>query len=83
MTSDDGLETLSTNLFCKSFSPLKCIGQLGQWQPRLIVHTKLVEPESVVLHAKFQDRTSGSVIEFPYRHCIHLGQVTKTIFRSY
>ena len=34
---------------------------MGQGQPRVIIHIKFVELESPMLHAKFQDhRTSGS-----------------------
>ena len=35
--------------------------KIGQGQPRVIIYINVVEPESPMLHAKFQDhRTSGS-----------------------
>ena len=50
------------------FSPFKRTGdrispyhKIGQGQPRVIIYINIVEPESPMIHAKFQDhRTSGS-----------------------
>ena len=50
------------------FSPFKCTGdpirpcrKIGQGQPRVIIYINIVELESAMLHAKFQDhRTYGS-----------------------
>ena len=57
-------------------------------QPRVIIYEKIVELESQMLHAKFQDhRTLGTrgkdfkiFTMVLYGHGGHLGHVTKTIF---
>ena len=74
----------------QKFSPFKCIGNLcwpcrkkGQGHPKVIIYIHIVDLESLVLHAKFQDpRPLGSGEEDFYKvftiygHGGNLGHVT-------
>ena len=40
--------------------PICACCKIGQGQPRVIIYQNFVELESLMLHAKFQDSTSGS-----------------------
>ena len=52
--------------------------EIGQGQPRVIIYTHIVELESPMLHAKFQDhRTSGSGHTWAWRQ---FGHVTWTVY---
>ena len=59
--------------------------KIGQGQPSVIIYINFIELESLMLHAKFQDRrTSGSGGEdFHNERGGHLGHVTFTIYINF
>ena len=47
--------------------------QKGQGQPRFIIYTNVVDLDSPMLHAKFQDRPLGSGEEDVSRFLLYMG----------